>query len=250
MTKSLDFVNEKRNFRLGNSADNDGRKVILRELGTADVESIESVRAICAVLQEVFLRFRQFLSSLVFAETVPATRNACRLECQDKIFIVLPVDERHQSPATCKGFVYLQILLVVFHRVADIDILHAPAVSLKLVDNHPTKILLIDGIVRAKGGGVVVENNRLVLMGLVVRAKVGNERRDFPLELGIKGLDYIQPFPYRLTGLVPSCRPRSVVHLPCDYPVDVGVVVHTDVERHIRDNIAVLLRVRQQGRAD
>lgn len=89
MTKSLDFVNEKRNFRLGNSADNDGRKVILWELGTADVEGVESVCAIGAVLQEVFLRFRKFLPSLVLAETVPASRNACRLECQDKIFIVL-----------------------------------------------------------------------------------------------------------------------------------------------------------------
>ena len=51
--------------------------------------------------------------------------------------------------------------------------------SLKLVDNNPTKVLLIDGIVRAEGGGVVVENDRLVLVGLIVSAKVGNERRDY-----------------------------------------------------------------------
>lgn len=126
MTKSLDFVNEKRNFQLGNSADNDRRKVILRELGAADVEGIESVRAICAVLQEVFFCFGKFLSAFVLAEAVPATRNACRLECQDKIFIVLSVDERHEFPATGKGFVYLKILLVVLHRVADIDILYLP----------------------------------------------------------------------------------------------------------------------------
>jgi hypothetical protein len=66
MTKSLDFVNEKRNLGLGNSAERDGGCGLLWELGTADVEGVESVCAIGAVLQEVFLRFRQFLSAFVF----------------------------------------------------------------------------------------------------------------------------------------------------------------------------------------
>lgn len=40
--------------------------------------------------------------------------------------------------------------------------------------------LLIDGVVRSKRGGVIIENDRLVLVRLVVGAEVGNERRDFP----------------------------------------------------------------------
>ena len=64
------------------------------EFRATNIQRIESVSAIGAVLQEVFLRFRKFLPSLIFVEAVPATTNACRLQCQDKIFIVLPVDER------------------------------------------------------------------------------------------------------------------------------------------------------------
>ena len=44
MTKSLDFVNEKRNSLLGNSADNDGRKVILGEFGAASRSATRSHR--------------------------------------------------------------------------------------------------------------------------------------------------------------------------------------------------------------
>ena len=44
--------------RLGNSAEGDGGCGLLWEFGAADVEGIESVCAIGAVLQEVFLRFR------------------------------------------------------------------------------------------------------------------------------------------------------------------------------------------------
>ena len=153
---------------------------------------------------------------------------------------------------------------MVLHRVADIDNLHPPAVSLELVDDHPAEVLLIDGVVRAEGGGVVVEDDRLVLMVLVVGAKVCNERGDFALKLGVERFDYVEPLADGLPCLSPSCRPRSVVHLPCDYPVDIGVVVHADTDRRGRDDICVLCdgierlllcgrvgyRVRQQGRTD
>ena len=138
---------------------------------------------------------------------------------------------------------------MVLHRIADIDILHPPAVSLELVDDDPSEVLFIDGVVRAEGGGVVVEDDRLVLMVLVVGAKVRYERGDFALELGIERLDDIEAFPHGL---------------PCDYPVNVGVVVHADTDRRGRDDICVLCdgierlllcgrvgyRVRQQGRTD
>ena len=138
---------------------------------------------------------------------------------------------------------------MVLHRVADIDILHPPAVSLELVDDDPSEVLFIDGVVRAEGGGVVVEDDRLVLMVLVVGAKVRYERGDFALELGVERLYYVEPL---------------ADGLPCDYPVDVGVVVHADTDRRGGDDICVLCcgierlllcgrvgyRVRQQGRTD
>ena len=129
---------------------------------------------------------------------------------------------------------------MVLHRVSDIDILHPPAVSLELVDDDPSEVLFIDGVVRAEGGGVVVEDDRLVLMVLVVGTKVRYERGDFALELGVERLDDIEPFSHGLPCLSPSCRPRSVVHLPCDYPVDIGVVVHADTDRRVGDDICVL----------
>lgn len=116
-----------------------GEERALWELGAADVEGIESVRAIGSVLQEVFLRSRQFLPSLVLTETVPASADPCGLQCQNKIFIVLLIDERYQFPATRKCLVDFEVFLMMFHRVADIDILHAPTVSLKLVNNYQRK---------------------------------------------------------------------------------------------------------------
>ena len=83
MTKSLDFVNEKRNSLLGNSADNDGRKVILGEFGAADVESVESVCAVGAVLEQVCLGLGEFLPTLVLAEAVSATADPCGLQGED-----------------------------------------------------------------------------------------------------------------------------------------------------------------------
>ena len=75
---------------------------------------------------------------------------------------------------------------MVLHWVADIDILHPPAVSLELMDDDPSEVLFIDGVVRAEGGGVVVDDLRLVRMVLVVGAKVRYERGDFALELGVE----------------------------------------------------------------
>ena len=113
----------------------------------------------------------------------------------------------------------------MLHGVADIDILHPPAVSLELVDDDPAEVLFIDGVVRAEGGGVVVEDDRLVLMVLVVGAKIRNERGDFALELGVERFDYVEPL---------------ADGLPCDYPVDIGVVVHADTDRRGGDDICVL----------
>ena len=158
----------------------------LGEFGTSDIERVESVCAIGAVLQEVFFRFGEFLSAFVFAEAVSATTDTCRLKGKYQVFVVLSVNERHEFPATGKGFVYLKILLVVLHRVANIDILHLPTVFLKLVNNDPSEVLFVDGIVRAECGGVVVVDDRFVLVVLVVLTEVRDECRYLALEFGVE----------------------------------------------------------------
>ena len=55
----------------------------------------------------------------------------------------------------------------------------AEAVALKLMDNHPMEVLVVHGIVRAKGCGIIVVDDRLVWVWSVIGAEVGDERRDF-----------------------------------------------------------------------
>ena len=75
------------------------------------------------------------------------------------------------------------------HRVAEIHINDLPAVTLKLVDDNPVEVLVVHGVIGAKGGGIVVIDDRLVGMRSVVGAEVGDERRDFALELDVEGFE-------------------------------------------------------------
>ena len=64
-------------------ADGDGDGGLLGELGATDVEGIESVRAIGTVLEQVFLRFGEFLAALVLTKAVSATADPCGLQGKD-----------------------------------------------------------------------------------------------------------------------------------------------------------------------
>ena len=64
-------------------ADGDVGGATLGEFGTADVESIESVCAVGAVLEQVFLGLGEFLPTLVLAEAVSAAADPCGLQGED-----------------------------------------------------------------------------------------------------------------------------------------------------------------------
>ena len=55
----------------------------------------------------------------------------------------------------------------------------AEAVALELMDNHPMEVLVVHGIVRAKGCGIIVVDDHLVRVWSVIGAEIGDERRDF-----------------------------------------------------------------------
>ena len=55
------------------------------------------------------------------------------------------------------------------------------------------KVLLIDGIVRAKCCGVIIVNHCLVLVVCIVIAELLNKCQDFTLNLNIKGFDDVEP---------------------------------------------------------
>ena len=50
-----------------------------------------------------------------------------------------------------------KVFFVVTHGITKVNVLDSPAVAFKLVDDNPTKVLLVDGIVAGKSCGIVVE---------------------------------------------------------------------------------------------
>lgn len=77
------------------------------------------------------------------------------------------------------------------HGVAEVHGLHAPALTLELMDYYPTEILLVDGIVRAEGGSIVIIDLGLVAVRCVIAAKIFDECRYLAVELDVEGLDFI-----------------------------------------------------------
>ena len=69
--------------------------------------------------------------------------------------------------------------IIVSHRVAEVHVNDLPAVAFKLMGNHPMEVLVVHGIVRAKGCGIIVVDDHLVRVWSVIGAEIGDERRDF-----------------------------------------------------------------------
>ena len=164
------------------------------------------------------------LHGFVLAEAVATALHSGGLDGEDEVVVVLAVEVRHEALLAGETLVDEEIFLVVAHGVAEVHVLHRPPLALKLVDYNPVEVLVVDGIVGAEGGGIVVVDDRVRGVRGVVSAEVSDERRDFALELDVKGLQHIQAVAPWLTA---------------DYPVDVGVVVHADRERLQRVDVRV-----------
>ena len=113
----------------------------------ADIERIESVGAVGAVFEEVFFTLGKFFAAFVLSETVAAAAHAGCLNGEDKVIVILSVEERHKALLPGKTLVDEKVFLIVPHGIAEIDRLHSPAVALELVDHNPTEVLFVDGIV-------------------------------------------------------------------------------------------------------
>ncbi len=188
---------------------------MLWELLATDIERIEGICAVSAVFEEVFFRFGLFLHRFVLAEAVATALHAGGLDGEDEVIVVLSVEVRHEALLAGETLVDEEVFFVVAHRVAEVHVLHLPAVAFELVDDYPVEVLVVDGIVGAEGGGIVVVDDAVRGVRGVVGAEVGDERRDFALELDVERFEDVQAVAPRLTA---------------DNPVDVGVVVHADRE--------------------
>ena len=110
------------------------------------------------------------------------------------------------------------------HRVAQIHILHTPAVAFKLMHNYPMKVLIVHGIVRAKSGGIIVIDDTVIGMGRIVRAEVCNERRNFALKFYVERFEHIKAVAARLTA---------------HKPIDIGIVVHANTKLKVDIDAAI-----------
>ena len=63
-----------------------------------------------------------------------------------------------------KALIDEKVFLIVSHRVAEVHVNDLPSVALEFMDNHPVEILVVYGIVRAEGSGVIVVDDRLVTL--------------------------------------------------------------------------------------
>ena len=198
--------------------------IAVRELFTADVEGVESVGAVGAVLQQVFFGLSEFLAALVLAEAVAPAHDSRRLDGQDEVIVVLAVEHRHEPLFAGKTLVDEQVLLIMAHGVSQVDVLDLPAVPLELVAHHPVEVLFVHGIVAAQGGTVVIIDDYLGLVVGIVAAEVVNERGDLALELRVEALDDVQAAPCGLAR---------------HDPVDVGVIVHADADGRIGVHVLV-----------
>ena len=99
------------------------------------------------MFEEVFFALGKFLAAFVLAKTVTATAHAGCLNGEDKVIVILAVEERHQALLAGKTLVDEQIFLIVPHGIAEIYRLDSPAVAFKLVNYHPTEVLFVNGIV-------------------------------------------------------------------------------------------------------
>lgn len=169
---------------------------MLWELFAADVESIEGIGAVGTMFEEVLLGLVIFLAGLVLAESVSSSLHSCRLDGEDKVIIVLTVEERHQALLPGKTLVDEKVLLVMAHWVAEVDIDDLPPVRLELFLYHIVEVLVIHGIVGAECGGIIIINDGLVGVVHVVGAEVGDECGKYTL-------------PPRAVGFLSCCTPYN-----------------------------------------
>ena len=197
---------------------------MLWKLLAADIERVEGIGAVGTVFEKVFFGLRLLLHGLVLAEAVASSLYSCGLDGEDEVIVVLAVEVRHKALLPGKTLVDDKVFLIVAHRVAEVHVNDLPSVALELMDNHPVEVLVVHGIVRAEGGGIIVVDDRLVWVWCVIGAEIGDERRDFALEFDVKGFEDVQSI---------------VAWLTAHNPIDVGIVVHANAERLHRVDVRV-----------
>lgn len=164
----------KRQAELHNAAGIDDCDARIRTALTTDVKGIESVSSVGAVFEKVFLGLGELFTGFIFSETEAAAFDAGRLDCENKIIVILAVEIRHEAVASGEATVDKVILFIVAHGIAERNRDNAPTVALEFLNNGVSEIDIVDGIVAAESRSIIVEDYGLIVMIIVILAELGN----------------------------------------------------------------------------
>ena len=80
-------------------------------------------------------------------EAIAPTSNSSSLNSENEVIVILAIKERHETLFPNESLVDEQVLLIVPHWIAKIDIIDSPTMPFKLMDDDPSEILLVYRIV-------------------------------------------------------------------------------------------------------
>jgi hypothetical protein len=162
-----------------------GIEYSLRELLCANADRVEGIGEVGAVLQPILISLHKFLTSLILAVVVAASR----LYRDDEVIVVVLVDEDHVVGLALEHAIDELLLHEVVPWLADIDLSDQPSIFAENARNDLIEVLGMSSIGVAHEGCIIVEYDSLALEILVVVAEVLSEFRKLALILHVEGFE-------------------------------------------------------------
>ena len=75
------------------------------------------------MFEEIFFRLCQLFASFILVESVASACHPGSLNSENKVIVVLAVEERHEPLLPLKRLVDEQVLLIMPHRITKVDIM-------------------------------------------------------------------------------------------------------------------------------
>ena len=79
-----------------------------------------------------------------------------------------------------------QLLLKMVHRLADVDLCNEPAIPTEDAGDDLVELLIVGRIVVAHEGGIIIEDDTLVLEVAIIITEVLSQLRQLPVILDIE----------------------------------------------------------------
>ena len=98
------------------------------------------------MFEQILFALGKFLATFILVKAIAAAAHSGCLNGEDKVVVILSVEEWHQALLAGKALIDEKVFLIVPHGIAEIDCLDSPAVAFKLMDDHPTEVLFVDGL--------------------------------------------------------------------------------------------------------